>query len=201
MKLVYVVGRPLILAALLFAGISLIRHVGLNLSPAGPQAGIGMNESELRPSEAQEILPPAIEEAPASEESFGSEELPRIELTGRGRQIITEPILFNSGAATLRETSIPALDKIAVLLGRFPDLKIEIVGHTDNFGPEDANQSVSADRAAIVREYLISRGIQPSRLSSRGMGSADPVESNDTLLGRQANRRIEFLILADPAAQ
>ena len=114
--------------------------------------------------------------------------------TPRGRFISTEPILFNSGASTLREASVPKLDRIADFLIKNPAVTLEIIGHTDNLGPEPVNQQVSAERAAIVMDYLVSRGIDPARLKSKGMGSLDPIESNDTQLGRQANRRIEFLI-------
>ena len=61
-------------------------------------------------------------------------------------------------------------------------------------GIETANLKVSAERAVVVMDYLIGRGIAAGRIGSRGMGSVNPVNSNDTRTGRQANRRIEFCI-------
>ena len=69
-----------------------------------------------------------------------------------------------------------------------------IIGYTDNLGMDENNARVSSERAAAVKDYLISQGIEASRLDTKGMGSHDPIASNDTQLGRQANRRIEFLI-------
>lgn len=120
--------------------------------------------------------------------------LPRLVVNERGRFIATEPILFNTGKTTLRPVSAQALDKLAELLKQRPEIKLEIIGHTDNLGVESHNLKVSADRAATVREYLAKRGIDSPRLEVKGMGSTLPISSNDNRLGRQANRRIEFLI-------
>lgn len=119
---------------------------------------------------------------------------PRLLVNERGRFLTSDPILFNSGLAQLRAASMPALNKLAALLREMPDIKLEIVGYTDNIGIESANEQISAQRAAAVREYLVSQGIDSSRLESKGMGSKDPIASNQTQLGRQANRRIEFRI-------
>jgi outer membrane protein OmpA-like peptidoglycan-associated protein len=119
---------------------------------------------------------------------------PRLVVNERGRFLTSEPILFSSGLAQLRETSIPALNKLVSLLKEMPDIKLEVAGYTDNIGIELANEQISAQRAAAVKDYLISQGIDPSRLESRGMGSKDPIASNTTQLGRQSNRRIEFRI-------
>ena len=120
--------------------------------------------------------------------------LPRVVVNERGRFIATEPILFNTGQATLRPASEQALDKVAELLKQRPEIKLEIIGHTDNLGVESHNLKVSADRAAAVRDYLVKRGIDTPRFEVKGMGSAQPISSNDDRLGRQANRRIDFLI-------
>jgi outer membrane protein OmpA-like peptidoglycan-associated protein len=119
---------------------------------------------------------------------------PRLLVNERGRFLTSDPILFNSGLAQLRVASMPALNKLVALLREMPDIKLEIAGYTDNIGIESANEQISAQRAAAVREYLVSQGIDSSRLESKGMGSKDPIASNQTQLGRQANRRIEFRI-------
>jgi len=120
--------------------------------------------------------------------------LPRVVANERGRFIVTEPILFNTGQATLRPASGEMLDKLAELLKQKPEIKLEIIGHTDNLGVESNNVKISADRSAAVRDYLVKRGVDTARFEVKGMGSAMPIASNDDRLGRQANRRIEFLI-------
>jgi OmpA-OmpF porin, OOP family len=120
--------------------------------------------------------------------------LPRVVVNAKGQFIVTDPVLFNTGLATLRPTSLPALQKLASVLKQHEDVSLEIAGYTDNLGSETVNKRLSADRASAVKEYLISEGIEASRLSSKGGGSDDPIASNDTQAGRQANRRIEFRV-------
>lgn len=120
--------------------------------------------------------------------------MPRLLVNADGRFIATEPILFNTGLAKMRDVSLASLNKLALTLREHPEIKLIIIGHTDNLGIEAANQKISADRADAVKEYLIGQGIEAARLESKGMGSSKPLASNDTQLGRQANRRIEFLV-------
>ena len=75
-----------------------------------------------------------------------------------------------------------------------PSLKIELSGHTDNVGSEELNQSLSYRRAVSVRNYLLSRGVDSSRVTAKGYGSTQAVDSNDTAEGRANNRRTEFEI-------
>ncbi len=74
-------------------------------------------------------------------------------------------------------------------------LTIELGGHTDDVGGDEANLKLSQDRADTVREYLIGKGIEPDRIASKGYGEARPVASNATPEGQAANRRVEFTIL------
>jgi len=190
-------GRTLLLILLFLLGIGLIWKVGHNSGwkedPVTETAAVPVEPIRTPPAAAQNetnVARSILPEGPP----------PEILDTSRGRFISTDPILFNSGLTSLREASISKLDRIAAFLIRKPGIAVEIIGHTDNLGPEPVNQVVSADRAEIVMNYLISQGIDPSRLRSKGMGSVDPIESNDTQLGRQANRRIEFLIREGAAA-
>ncbi len=75
-----------------------------------------------------------------------------------------------------------------------PTYKLDINGHTDNQGEENRNQQLSIDRAAAVRNYLISKGISPERMESFGYGESRPKASNDTPAGRAENRRVEFIV-------
>ncbi len=129
------------------------------------------------------------------QESRGQQGSPlRILRRADGQVIATEPILFSTASSEIRQVSIQPLQNVASLLAQQPDIKLMIVGYTDNLGVPENNERVSAERAAAVKDFLVRQGIDPSRLESKGMGSQNPIASNDTQWGRQANRRIEFIV-------
>jgi outer membrane protein OmpA-like peptidoglycan-associated protein/tetratricopeptide (TPR) repeat protein len=115
----------------------------------------------------------------------------------KGSKIALRNIFFDTGKSTLKTESYAEIDRLVQLLKEVPTLRIEISGHTDNVGSEGMNQKLSQDRADAVVAYLVSKGINASRLESRGYGSARPVADNKTNDGRQQNRRTEFEILAN----
>ena len=106
-------------------------------------------------------------------------------------------ITFQADSARLTAEGHDALDGVAETLKAQPALKIEIAGHTDNVGSEAYNTLLSQQRADAVRAYLISKGIEQSRLTAVGYGELEPVAPNDTEDGRRANRRVEFRISTD----
>lgn len=101
-------------------------------------------------------------------------------------------ILFESGSARIAETSGTAVDELAGYLALCPETSIEVEGHTDSDGEDDANLALSVARAEAVVDALILRGVGPERLYAIGYGESLPVESNETRAGKQANRRIVF---------
>ena len=101
-------------------------------------------------------------------------------------------ILFPSGSAEIEEDSRPGLSRIARLFGRCPEAEIEVLGFTDDAGPEDYNLELSQARAEAVMQVLLENGVPLRRLRARGLGEADPIASNETETGRARNRRIEF---------
>jgi outer membrane protein OmpA-like peptidoglycan-associated protein/tetratricopeptide (TPR) repeat protein len=113
----------------------------------------------------------------------------------KGSKIALRNIFFDSGKSTLKLESNAELDRLVQLLKDVPSLRIEISGHTDNVGSEGMNQKLSQDRADAVVAYLVTKGIDKSRLESKGYGSNRPVTSNNTSEGKQQNRRTEFEIL------
>ncbi len=98
-------------------------------------------------------------------------------------------IFFQTGKATLTKGSHSQLDRIVQVLKDDTKLYADIEGHTDNTGSDAINQPLSEKRAAVVREYLISKGIDAGRLTSQGFGSSQPVADNKTAAGRAQNRR------------
>jgi OmpA-OmpF porin, OOP family len=102
---------------------------------------------------------------------------------------------FDNGKATLQDSSFKVLDELVAYLVRKDDEKIEIGGHTDNVGSAVSNQKLSEDRAKTVRDYLISKGIDATRLTYKGYGMTKPVADNKTASGRAENRRTEVTIL------
>lgn len=104
-------------------------------------------------------------------------------------------ILFNTGKFTFQEQSFAVLDNMARVMNQFPNAKFAIEGHTDSTGTDKINDPLSNDRANAVREYLISKGISASRLSSQGFGSKNPIDDNKTVAGRANNRRTEIKLV------
>jgi OOP family OmpA-OmpF porin len=108
---------------------------------------------------------------------------------------IDDIIQFAVGQATLLPASFPTLDSVAKVLTDAPYLRLRIEGHTDSEGGDEANMTLSRERAAAVRKYLESKGVAGSRLESEGFGESQPVDTNRTPGGRARNRRVEFVIL------
>lgn len=105
---------------------------------------------------------------------------------------ISQKIHFEFNRAVIRAVSNEILNTVAQVLNDFPDVTLEIQGHTDSRGRDAYNERLSQQRADAVREYLVGQGIAPNRLTSRGYGEARPIDSNRTSAGRAANRRVEF---------
>ncbi|WP_299126632.1 OmpA family protein [uncultured Winogradskyella sp.] len=104
-------------------------------------------------------------------------------------------VLFDFDKSELLEVSIHELDELYGYLKENSDLSIEIYGHTDNVGLNKRNKELSKERAKAVADYLISQGLDMSRIQSIGFGSSKPVSTNETEEGRQQNRRVEFKII------
>ncbi|MES2587509.1 MAG: OmpA family protein [Bacteroidota bacterium] len=105
-------------------------------------------------------------------------------------------IFFETGKATLLPTSQNELNGLVKILEDNSGMVIEIRGHTDNQGGADLNQTLSENRAKAVVDYLVTKGIAASRLTSKGFGEKAPSMTNDTAEGRANNRRVEFKIIS-----
>lgn len=114
-----------------------------------------------------------------------------------GTKVILKNIFFDFDKASLRNESVAELTRLVRIMNEYPNLKIEIGGHTDGKGSDEYNNRLSRDRAESVVNYLIENGIDKSRLSFKGYGKTQPIASNDTEEGRQENRRVEFKIISN----
>jgi len=110
--------------------------------------------------------------------------------------IVLRNIFFESNKYELKPESQVELDKVVQLLKDNPTVKIQINGHTDNSGKASDNIALSGSRAKSVTAYLISKGINAERLSSKGWGDTQPIADNSTPEGRAQNRRTELKVIS-----
>ncbi|MCC6898081.1 MAG: OmpA family protein [Polyangiaceae bacterium] len=108
---------------------------------------------------------------------------------------VIEGIEFDTGKATIRPKSAVTLDAAVKVLTDYPTVRLEISGHTDNVGKDDKNIKLSQDRADAVKKYFTDKGIDASRIQTRGAGPHEPIADNKTAAGKQKNRRTEFKLL------
>ena len=112
-----------------------------------------------------------------------------------GQEYTINDVNFESNSANLMEVSKKVIDRFARYLKNHPELSADIQGHTDNVGDDQANLRLSQQRAARVYKYLISKGVEPARLSHHGYGENKPIADNSTEKGRAANRRTVFVVV------
>jgi OmpA-OmpF porin, OOP family len=114
----------------------------------------------------------------------------------RDGRVATHGILFATGSARIRPESTPTLEEIGTMLKEHPELRLSIEGHTDDVGDDASNQTLSEQRAAAVKAYLVETyGLDAGRLQTAGFGETKPVVPNDSPEGRQQNRRVELVRL------
>jgi outer membrane protein OmpA-like peptidoglycan-associated protein len=117
--------------------------------------------------------------------------------TARGLVVNLSDVLFDTGKYTLRPMAREKLAKISGIILVYPDLRLAIEGNTDSVGGDAMNQELSEQRAGAVRDYLAKQNIPLTSMTSRGFGKTQPVASNDTMEGRQQNRRVEMIVSGD----
>lgn len=117
-----------------------------------------------------------------------------VELTV-GDALVLQNIQFEYNSVALTEDSQSGIQILADFLKRNPELRVELAGHTDNVGSEKYNQKLSADRAEVVRQALVNKGVEEKRLTAKGYGSTKPLVPNDSDEHRALNRRTEMIII------
>ncbi|MEI7509463.1 MAG: OmpA family protein [Flavobacterium sp.] len=123
----------------------------------------------------------------------------QVERVGEGIKLTLgeNSVRFDTNKSTLTPTAKANLDKLVPVFKSYADTDIVIYGYTDSTGSVDLNLALSEQRAASVKSYLASKGLNVARFTNKGMGIADPVATNDTPEGRSQNRRVEFAIVAN----
>ena len=114
--------------------------------------------------------------------------------TARGVVAQMSDVLFDVNKATLKPDAKIRLAKVAGIVMAYPDLKLEIDGYTDSTGTQRRNEVLSEERAASVRDFLISQGVPVDNVTARGFGEQNPIASNETAAGRRMNRRVELVV-------
>jgi len=109
---------------------------------------------------------------------------------------MTNQTAFEVDSATVKSGFNSTMDKLADVVVRYGKTTLTVVGHTDSTGTTGHNQRLSEQRALAVAQYLESRRVNGMRLATAGKGESQPIESNATAAGRQANRRVEIYVEA-----
>ena len=121
-----------------------------------------------------------------------------VEIERRGDELVlTMPsgITFAFDRYDVQPQFRPTLDRVAEVLGDYPQTMIDIYGHTDSVGSDAYNQTLSENRARAVADYLSMQGVNKVRMATLGYGETQPIADNETESGRAANRRVEIRIV------
>jgi outer membrane protein OmpA-like peptidoglycan-associated protein len=122
----------------------------------------------------------------------------RIERIGEGIKVTFDSgILFDVNKADLRPEAKTNLQNLAAILQKYQDTDIIIEGHTDNTGTDAYNLTLSEQRAKTVANFVAGLNVNPTRFTIMGYGESQPIDSNETVEGRQQNRRVELAIMAN----
>ncbi len=112
-----------------------------------------------------------------------------------GKYYAFDRLYFNTGSSALSDDSVNQIENVVAIMKAYPEVKVLFRGHTDNTGSVDGNNKLSASRALAVKAKLVEKGIDASRVSTKGMGSVEPIADNATPEGRAKNRRIDVSIV------
>jgi outer membrane protein OmpA-like peptidoglycan-associated protein len=137
--------------------------------------------------------PPPVADDLNVDSTYLTEEQPAFTV---GSTFVLKDIYFEFDKSTILQQSYFELKSLISLLETYPQMHIEIRGHTDGKGSDSYNLRLSENRAKAVADYLISKGVSEKRLQHKGYGKSLPIDSNDTEEGRANNRRVEFKIIS-----
>jgi peptidoglycan-binding protein ArfA len=149
-----------------------------------------INELMVTASSSTPAPAPAPASAPAPAPAGG----PCATLQADITSVLKTPINFRTDGFSLTPASQQQLTQIADKLKACPEPKVAVVGHTDNSGNDAINLPLSNSRAKAFADFLVSQGVGGDRVTSKGVGSAEPVAPNDTPPGKAQNRRVAITV-------
>jgi outer membrane protein OmpA-like peptidoglycan-associated protein len=117
--------------------------------------------------------------------------------SARGLIVNMSDVLFDTGRYTLKQGTQISLAKVAGILQAYPGLKVQVEGYTDSVGSDQMNQKLSENRAAAVRDFLVSQGVPATSITAAGYGKTNPVADNGSASGRAQNRRVNLVVSGD----
>lgn len=141
-------------------------------------------------------IPDHLDDCPNTPGTVANRGCPEIDKEDKKTlDIAMQAVQFQVGSSVLKTESYVVLDQITDIMQRYPDFNMHISGHTDNTGNSVSNQTLSERRAKACYDYLLSKGISASRMTSTGYGESRPISTNATDKGRALNRRVEFNLI------
>ena len=114
--------------------------------------------------------------------------------TEDGEDDLIDDVLFDFDRSTVKPEAARILDRLVVFMNENKDKRAALAGYTDNVGNEAYNQALSERRVASVRDYVVKKGVESSRISGQGFGESKPIADNKTADGRAKNRRVEIKV-------
>jgi outer membrane protein OmpA-like peptidoglycan-associated protein len=171
----------------------------LDQCPNLPSVGSGIKDQNGCPNYDRDAdgIPDSLDQCPNQPENYNGykddDGCPDTLIIEINTPLVLEGVNFKTASAELETGSGAALDKVVASLKAYPNLKVEIAGHTDEEGSDSYNMALSNDRAKAVMDYLVAHGIASDRISARGYGKTQPLVPSTTPEGRAKNRRVEVL--------
>ena len=146
--------------------------------------------------QAEQSAQQAAQEAQQARERLRSQLNAVFETRETARGLIMEmpDVLFDFNKYSLKPAAREKLAKISGILLAYPDLKVQVEGHTDSIGSEEYNQKLSEERAEAVKDYLVNENVQQNNVTAEGLGKSQPIADNSTASGRAQNRRVELVV-------
>ena len=181
----------------------------LQQAQADAAAATALAEQQKAQAEQQKAQAEADRQRMAADEAIRQKEEQRQRLlnqlnqvletrdTPRGLVVSMPDVLFDTASYTLKPAARERLARISGIVLAYPDLRLEIEGHTDSVGSDAYNQTLSEKRAGSVRDYLVNNGVSINNVIARGLGKANPVADNSTAAGQKLNRRVEMIVSGD----
>jgi Outer membrane protein and related peptidoglycan-associated (lipo)proteins len=186
-------------AKILSLGVSLEVGFGGGREPAvvaAAQVQTINTETYFCPDRDRDGVPDNVDRCPdvaGPMDNWGCPQYKKI-IVQRDKLELKEKLYFAWDQAVLQEVSFPVLDEVVQALNDNKSFRVQVEGHASSEGGDDHNQTLSEKRAEAVLDYLVVHGIGKERLVSKGFGSSVPLDTNETIAGRENNRRVEFVV-------